>query len=356
MGKNAYLVITDLHFGNFVTSSRTDYRKEVSLVKHKLLEIAIKYKKQGYCVKALLLGDIFHSGYRDVTDALTDANFIELLKQSIGDVYSVVGNHELTYYRANPFYTMISSINSKRLQSVTDKVWQPLGMANTINVVDELKDGEVTFFFNHYGTGVQSAEMVDGVKIGLFHQELVDNQIVDEMKRSGTKYFGKPMALEESGTLDGYDYCFFGHLHTVYGIWKSKETFLYYLGSLGRTNETEVSDNFLERNVPVVLVEDGVFKGVQDNLFQLMQRGDCISEDRVAENRIKSQKTKAVKQLREYTPISDDPIVNVKAQFCEEPLVLTVIQDLLVKDEDCRIISLKRKLRKLGIGNKRNQG
>lgn len=356
MEKNVYLVITDLHFGNFVASSRTDYRKEVTFVKRKLLEIAIKYKRQGYNVKALLLGDIFHSGYRDVTEALTDSNFIEMWKYSIGDVYSVIGNHELTYYRANPFYTMISSMNSKRLQSITNKVWQPLGMSNTISVIDELKDGNVTFLFNHYGTGVQSAEAINGVKIGLFHQELVDNQIVEEMKRSGAKYFGKPMALEDSGTFDGYDYCFFGHLHTIYGIWKSNGTYLYYLGSLGRTNETEVSNNFLERNVPAILIEDGLFAGVQDNLFELMAREDCISEGKVVENKIKNQKAKSVKQLREYVPVGDDPIENVRAQFYEDPLVLTVIQDLLVKDEDCRIISLKRKLRELGIGNKRNQG
>lgn len=351
MARVVYLVITDLHFGNFTTLSRVNYRDEVFHVKTELLKIAIKYRTEGAKVVTILLGDIFHSGYRDVTQALVDENFITMWKLKIGDIYAVMGNHEFTYYRANPFYAMVSSIESERVQTMTNKVWQPIGMSNILRVVDSVQDGDVTFYFNHYGTGVQQP-CDSGVSIGLFHQDLVDHQIVSEIsKNSNRKYYGEHLDVEGSGILEKYDYCFFGHVHTVYGVWKSGNTYLHYLASLGRTNESEVQNDFLERNIPAVVIEDGKFSGIEDNFIMLIPRDNAIQEDNVSKNREQYQKTKEIRQLRNYVPIDDDPIKNILSLFQEEPEVVGIVEELLVKDVDTRFTEIKRKMRELGIGN-----
>lgn len=350
MAKNAYLVITDLHFGNLVTTTRVNYRDENFDVMKKLLNIAVKYRQRGYVVTALLLGDVFHNSYKDVTEALLDKDFFNLWKLKIGDIYTVMGNHEFTYYRANPFYTAIASIESERVNRVSNKIWTPVGTMNVFRVVDELKDGEVTFYFNHYNTGVQQPH--GDVNIGLFHQELLDPQIANEVRFSSNKLnWTKKTELENSGILSGYRYCFLGHMHTVYGVWKAGDTYLQYLASLGRTNETEVGNNFLERNVPAVIVEDGKFIAVEDNFITLLPREDCIVEEVITRNHEKYEEQKEVKVLRNYIPYGDDPMENIEKIFREDAGILEIIHDLSVSEEDSRIRNIKRKMRALGIGN-----
>lgn len=93
------------------------------------------------------------------------------MERKIGEIYTVLGNHELTYYKANPFYALINKMESEAVQKIINKVWTPLGLSNTIRVVDKLEDGNVDFYFNHNSTAVQSVSVNDDkVAIGLFHR------------------------------------------------------------------------------------------------------------------------------------------------------------------------------------------
>lgn len=66
-------------------------------------------------------------------------------------------------------------------------------------------------------------------------------------------------------------------MHQVYGTWgytnpkTGKSSVLCYLASLGRSNVTEVNDDFLERNVPAVLIDDVLLMRVQ-RIFDCRER------------------------------------------------------------------------------------
>ena len=348
MAKNAYMIITDLHFGNIAASTRLDYRKEIEFVKCRLLENAIKYKNDGYNVKTLLLGDVFHGSYRNVTDALIDISYFTMWREKIGELYSVLGNHELTYYKANPFYVLLSKMESERVQKIMNKVWTPLGLSNVFRVMDNLKDGEVVFYFNHYGTGIQ---VPDGSSeaIGLFHQDIIDPLIIDEMrKKYNSEYYGASRELDRLQVLSDYKHCFFGHIHTAYGVWQTGKTYLHYLASLGRTNEREVNDSMLERNVPCVLIEDGKLLTIEDNFIILPERKECISESNVMLNQQEYGLRKEVKNLRDYVPVDDNPVKDVQTLFKGDACAERVLGELA--DGRCSwLISLNSKLRGLGI-------
>ncbi len=351
MEKNVYLVIPDMHLGNIFAANRKDYRAETVHWQRQLLQIAAKYKAAGCKITLLPLGDIYHNSYKNVTEALVDNEFIGVLKEKVGDIYTVMGNHELTYYKANPFYTAIRSVDSERVQGIVNKVWTPLGVRNIINVVDTLQDGEVTFYFNHYATGVQQPKSGEGVSIGLFHQDIIDPQIKAEVERSDTRLqFVNSTSMDDY--LGDYDYCFFGHLHSVYGVWKSNKTFYVYLASLGRTNVTEVRDDFLERNVPAVIVEDGKFNKVEDNFIQLLPRAECVLEEAVTEMKSDYQLTKELQEVRNYIPLGDDPVQNLRMRFADNAGISVLLNELITRDIDSRQLELKRKMRELNIGNK----
>lgn len=350
MAKNVYLVIPDLHLGNLVTNNRKSYRDEMIAAEMELLKIAIHYKQENYNVITMFLGDIFHNSYKDVTEALIDKDFISNWRLKVGEVYTVMGNHEFTYYRANPFYTLIHSIESESVRRISNRVYTPLGTTNVVRVIDNLTDGEVSFYFNHFGTGIAPTD--NKVNIGLFHQELVDPQIRAEMENKlGKQIYSKVTDLDNSQILSQYTYCFFGHMHTIYGVWKSGNTYLSYLGSLGRTNETEVRNDFLERNVPAIIVNDGIFERIEDNFFNLLSRGESVVEEVVTRVRKEREVTAELKELRSYVPLNDSPIKNVRTLFAEEPQVLRILDDLKNSDLDSRMLNIKTKMEVCRVGN-----
>lgn len=335
MAKNAYLVTTDLHLNYKNMRSRVDYRGETNVVCQKLVDIANTYRKRGYNVVLLLLGDVFHGSYGDVFNACSDNNFFFMWKQTFGQIYSLVGNHELSYYVKNPFYTLVSSIESANVKKILNRVYKPVGTLDAIRVVDRLEDGDTVFQFNHYGTGIIPPE--NGVhNIGLFHQNLASSEIIQAAKSNfGFSWFANAIDIDGTGILTGYDYCFLGHAHTLYGTFKTDSgTILCYLGSLGRTSVTEVLDNFLERNIPVVRVEEGRLSGIDDNKFKLPDRASCIVEEQVLENKHVSAVQKERSIIKSTVSIGDDPVENVLSSLSDNALAARIFKELLIESFD----------------------
>lgn len=353
--KRAYLIVTDLHIiDKILVSNRIDYSKEMKVVNDALFDFIENYKSRGYEVILLFLGDIYHRGYTDPSASIDGNNLLIYLSQQVSGMYTVVGNHELTYYRNNPFYTLFSQANSTRLERVNDRVTRPKGRMQIINIVDILEDGEVLFNFNHYGCGIGLTQ--EGkVNIGLFHQEVVCSEILSWMKKRFDMdiFVNDVINLDKDNVFRGYDYCFLGHMHKMYGKFEMEaentgdETTLYYLGSLGRTNHSEIQDNFLERNIPAVLVENGCFSQVEDNKFNLLPRSKCIREEIVKENQEKRKEVKEFKKLKDYKASSDNPVQNVYEQVSTNPEVTKILLDLQNSNIDQIGESLQEKIEKL---------
>lgn len=330
METTAYLIVTDLHnsYKNF--SNRVDYRKEMVGVYEHLISIASKYKKQGYNVVLLLLGDVFHNSYNDVFNAVIDNNFFITWRQQVGEIFSVLGNHELHFYSSNPFYTLISSIESQKVQTIMNCVWEPVGTSSTIRVVDQLKDGNTIFHFNHYQTEVDKVEKDGNVHIGLFHQEIVSQEILDSMRGIvDSEIFATVSKVEGSKVFENYNYCFMGHMHKVYGTFLlDSGCYVQYLASLGRTNVSEVLNTFLERDIPAVIVRDHKFDHVENNKFSLMRRDLCVKENivQIATEKYEIQKEK--KAIKQYDSASDDPIKNLCIYFADSSRILKLVEEL----------------------------
>ena len=119
--------------------------------------------------------------------------------------------------------------------------------------------------------------------------------------------------------LEGYDYCFMGHMHKVYGMWdwtsefSGRVTHLQYLASLGRPNRTDVDNRFLERDVPAVIVTDGKLETIEHNLFRLPSEEECIKSDVVELQKAQYERVKVHRNIQGYNPTEDEPVVNILA-------------------------------------------
>lgn len=273
MMKSAYLLVTDLHIASS-KANRLNYLGEILNSLSQIMQIAEKYKAQGYTVNLFLLGDIFDSSITNASDAMQLMEIFRFFCSDFDKVWAVVGNHEITYAKDNPFWFMVAEVGDEELQKVK-RYLQPRGIMSTVNIVDRVIDGEVTFYLNHYGTPPKVPDM-SGVRIGLFHQNIGSTQIC--------QMYGVFDDVEKVSYIQAYNYGFFGHMHLAKGKFYLNEShtcLCEWLGTIGRTKINEVSDKDLEVNIPVVKIEDGNFKGIDDNSIFLLSEADAIDKNKV---------------------------------------------------------------------------
>lgn len=352
MKRNVYLVISDLHASYRNKDSRVDYLNEIDYVIDNLMRIIESYSNDN--VYLMFLGDVADNSFKDQAKAIAFNNIFVILKQKVKEIYFVMGNHEMTYYRDNPFWSLFNTLESDEIRKVITKSWQPTGLIQIGRVIDRLEDGEVCFSFNHHATRVLPP--VDGkVNIGLFHKDIVCKAIVEDMRINNDLdiFEVKPVYLEKTNILRGYDYCFFGHVHKIYGRWvftddhTGEQIKLNYLGSLGRPNHTEVNNKFLERDIPAIVIENGKLKGVEHNFFNLLSREETVKEDIIEHNQKLYQQRKDLNYFKDYMEVSDNPLENIKARLSIEPSAVLIFEDYIKSSNPEFEQELKNKVEEL---------
>lgn len=322
-----YLIITDLHLSYKNKNSRIDYLSENRYCIRKINEIIDEYVKRNNKVNLIFLGDVTDCSFKDQSKAIEVNNIIVDFKKRVNECYFVIGNHETTYYKDNPLWSLFNSIESPSLNQVIKRSCKPQGILPLGRVVDVLEDGDVKFYFNHYDTPIQTPKPGTTVNIGLFHKDILCNAIINDAKinHDTDLYVDKTIHFDEESVFDNYDYAFMGHLHSVYGKWSfdgNNHTEIYYLASLGRTNHKEVSNDFLERDIPAVIIKDGEFQKIESNHFNLMTREECVTEEIVKKQQMIRESSKENKEMLEsFSPMKDDPLDNIVDNLRSSPPV-----------------------------------
>lgn len=347
--RNVYLVVTDLHASYKNKDSRYDYLNEIDYVIDNLVRIIDSYKDSK--VHLIFLGDIADNSFKNQSKAIYFNNLFVYFKKKVESINAVVGNHEMSYYVDNPFWSLFNSIKSERIQKVMHRSWQPTGLLQLVEVLDVLEDGEVNFCFNHHATDIVRPK-AGKINIGLFHKDIVCKAIIEDMKINNELdiFETNPVYIEKNNILTGYNYCFFGHAHKVYGNWNYEDDVthekikLYYLASLGRPNHTEVNDKFLERNIPAIIVNDGKLETIEHNKFNLISRGESVKEEVVRLKQKIYHERKAIGYFKEYRHTSDNPIENIKSLLSMEPKALNLFEEYENRSTASYENELKRKL------------
>ena len=337
-------MISDLH-RHYSKANRFDYSKEVKYVDKVIEDQLNHYKEMGYNNYLIYLGDVFDISMRSSESSMKFLSQAEHQIKMASGAFSVVGNHEFTYYASNPFWYLMKEINSNKVSNYRNGKFKAKGFNNHLIIPDRVIDGEVEFLFNHYGCGIEVPNS-DKISIGFFHQDVIFKSILEDAKNNNrdvfisnekeieTKY-SKFVNLDKSNALLGYDRCYFGHNHLLYGEWKDDDSnlLLNYLASLGRTNVKEVSDSFLERNIPTIIVKDGRLERVDDNKFNLLSREECVDEVSVSESKKKYEKQKIKKRVKREDVVGYDPIDSLRTYF-NNPIVNIAIDEILNFKED----------------------
>jgi hypothetical protein len=338
---NAYPIVTDLHRRNKNFDGRVNYLEEMEHAFEQVVKINRSCYEYADQVFPIFAGDIWDRSYNDLFMAISENNKMIQLRNEVTGIYVTLGNHELTYYKDNPFWTLIREVkSSKIMKSLSHKIWQPRGRMNVFELVDELEDGNVRFLFNHYGCPITRPRLDGKTNIGVFHMDLYAKAILEDSEREmGIKIFEHtPVYFDNTQALQGYHYAFLAHMHMLYGQYKYTDestgfsTWLHYLSTLGRTNHLEINNARLERNIPVVVVEDGELKEIKHNKFDLLPREACVNEEIIEMKQSKRMEAKETKYfVGEYVPVVDDPIENLRISLTAHPAYLDLFEELLDK-------------------------
>lgn len=331
MSKNVYIVISDLHDWSNNKNNRIDYLEEIDYVKDIIMQLVKTIKQKGNKVFVLFLGDIFDRGFKSIIRALQVNNYFVALDKSSDGIYSVVGNHETTYYKDNPFWALIGELGSPNLSKIKNKRIEPKGDTNVINVVDELRDGNVSFYFNHSGLGVEKPS--NKTNILLSHNNLTTSEIL-ESQLIKEDYESKYIDIGIGSILNGYSLVYLGHEHKRYSKVKVKDSLVHNLASLGRTNIGEVDNRFLERTIPIITVNNGELESVEDFKFDLLTREECVVESKVQQQAEKRILDSILKDAIKYKPRTDNPLNNIRSAFGHDDLYDEIIDGLVSNKED----------------------
>lgn len=329
-----FYIIQDTHFWDKNIAGRKDYTKECEDTYDYLLKTIRECKAEKKYI--LFLGDIFHSKFKD---EISFNNWIQkflILRSACNGIFSVVGNHELTYKDHNPFWSLLSEIESEQLQVLGCKA---KGTLPVIRVPDYLDIFDVRFNFNHFGTYISN--LIVDTNILLCHNYWLSDEIKRSMDIIGemqvnSKYL-QYNEINDDCDLKYFDEAFLGHNHMLISDytfkWDDKsfpQSNVHFCGSLGLTNKNEVLYTPNTRNIYYIDIFGTKNYKVSNLVYSLSKETqDTIDDVKVAENIEKYKAAKYKKSLiKKYDLTLMDPIQAIESDLKDDIDALELFRDL----------------------------
>lgn len=325
--KRDYIIVPEPHIFDKNLANRIDYQKEVrDILGGTLIDLIKQRKEVSDQVFVVFAGDIFHNGISDSDTLLYWYNYFINLRGICTDIFSVVGNHEISYLKKNLFWKLVSEVESPYINAYKKKPLVAGGEFPVIRIVDELVDGNVSIHMGHYERYPLATNKTN---ILVTHNNLISAEIAELLL---TKY-GRDQSMQYIQTRGSsvlneasqFDYVFIGHLHRAYSKFESKKnngevSVWRYLGSIGRTNTTEVNDSDLERVLPVVSTYCGELVEVTEYKFNLSGRSESVNEIAVDKSKAVYELKKDKKEATRHMVRTGNPVYDVMAMLTDRPL------------------------------------
>ena len=307
----------------------------------------------------IFIGDIVHQGIKNTEDSYFIHDFFRLVYHfTNGKVYSVVGNHEISYRKNNPFWG-VADIKSDYVNNIirhSYNVEQPL-----LTVVDDMIIGDMQYSFGHYGRKYSYCYKPDDnakyVTL-LSHNSLLTKEISDYMHDKNIdlkEQYVNIMDLRNLGSIPNtplLKFVYVGHMHLAHGIFEVEENIndvpynftLHYLASLGRTSHLEYT-NDLERNIPIHAIRNGKFVDEKFHKIILPPRELSVDERVVLENKESYDRLRQHRKLKKINTTTVDLIKDIQNYLVdnENPSISDLFARSANNELDIDILNLLNK-------------
>lgn len=312
------LVVPDIHLLPKSPAHRTtDYLGKTLSVLDDLIQLIKDQEVQ--CV--IFTGDIFDRSFKTVNLNYI-ADIIEKFKSineiCEGYVFSVLGNHEQTYYDSNPFYCIADISKSEYVKELLKDKYLPSLIAPYIQVVDRLEFPNLDIHLFHYNkyTKTYITDLNSNKEnIGIYHDDLITFESEQLLYHHR---IGKGISVVNTNIFDNIKLAILGHIHTPLLPFEINNTTVICSGCLiPRT----VAERHTSVSLPLIDVEEEVTVSLVQ--FEIQNLSDTIVQESVnnAQKKYKANKVfKMVKQIAS-TQLYDDMLATL------QPSVVKIIND-----------------------------
>ena len=275
-------------------------------------------------------GDIWHRGVPNTDQSLKLMSYpIMLHKKTNGRVFSVVGNHEITYKKNNIFWG-VTNIQSPYILSTMRNISPQV--ESLITVVDELCVGDLAVVFGHYGRLFldDNLDLPEEIEHSVYitHNSFGNSEvfgILNSKEQDLRTEFMNVTSMNDRGVLpptDTLENVYVGHMHKAHGVFRVTENFngkdysfvLRYLASLGRTSHAEYTDDVV-REIPILEVRNGKYIGERLETITLKERKVTVDEETVAINREKYDREVEIRDLRRVKVYSNNLLNSIEERL-----------------------------------------
>lgn len=327
-----FFVIPDTHFWCKNIANRKDYVSECN----RIYDSIFNFVKDNQSTKTYIvfLGDMFHGKFQDNINYIEWFQKIQVLRAVCNGIFSVVGNHEITYREQNPFWSLVSDVES---DLVNQMGLIGNGDLPIIRIPDTLEIYNTQLIFNHFGTPIIKPNMVNNI---LFcHNYWMTKQLSDSLYRLNiaqvnNKYV-KYNEICEGCSLMSFNEAFFGHNHMLIGDyrfdWDTVEyhTNAHFCGSLGLTNINEVLYTEPLRKLYYIDIDENHYT-INDLKIELPKYDtETLNVAKVSENQEKYKAAKYKKSLiKKYDLTMMDPVSAIREDLSNDILTLELFDNL----------------------------
>ena len=324
--KISYMILSDFHANNY-KRNRIDYSAEVYSIANKIHQVMEKEKAYTKgIVNAISCGDLVDISKKSREQYTKVYNQIRYLIKPFDAFYLVFGNHEITYTKDNPVYAFIKDIQNSQLSSLYKKV-RTEGLWNEILTPERISMNGTDILLQSWKT-FPALTQTHGIVV------MHDNLISDNALSNNSLFINKRFEVNTQGV----SHIFNGHVHTVVEEWEYGEAKVYNLGSLLRTNVSEVEDEYRTRYIPIIRFDSkGRFDKIILEQFKLHLRNDIVDEESYKKSAEKTRESMQRKKLSEE--INSLQMISV---FKEENPLDILIETITDKD----IINLIQEIRR----------
>lgn len=321
-----YVVMPEPHIWDKNIKTRIDYVKEIKAYMQEKKELLETLRNQCDKLVVIWIGDIFHKGFTNLDEFGYWMVWFMDIRGLVDEQFSLIGNHEISYYKHNPFWHLVAEIEDPSISL------HPRGQVPIIRVVDKIHDSGWDIYFNHFNIFQKPTK--EDKNIGLFHSSIIDDEIArtlrDKYGRDPLEHFIDHSYIRQEHMFKNYDHAVVGHMHKAFSLFTleypdAQNTRLRYLGSTGRTNSNEVNDNDLTRVVPIYTITADGNCTVEEYTLTLWNRDKTVREDLVEAQSNKSKEQSERKEYKRNTRLVADPMYTLRESFSSSNLAQVII-------------------------------
>lgn len=289
-----WLVISDLHILPKEPKNRKNLIPNIITLLNEIIEIGKRNKIRG----VIFLGDIFDRSFTSVNAEYLSEIF-DIFKRMSDEfkLFAVYGNHELTYYKDNPYY-IITDIKSERVLNQIKDLNTPKFLHPYIQVIDNIDYGNVIINFIHFSKEDKEYKVnniADGkINICLYHDSFINFESEEKLYHHR---IGHGINVIKTDIFENVDWAICGDTHTPLNtfILNNKKQTIYDVP--GVMTIRTVADKHTSVKCPIISIGN---KGLlrQYITLNIGDYDETISKEEMTKANEKKELTKILKKVK----------------------------------------------------------